>query len=272
MLFTEENLKNFKIKDGNFRHIRTRQLYHYHYACSDCGYPFLLPYKNGKYCNRKCGRSGKNNGFYNKTHTEENIIQMNIKRTGKNSPVWKGGVTSRNLPLYDTYAHQLEPIEKCVRDPEDPSILNIFCTYSGCKKQYRPNRDEVKNRIKGIDGGTQGFYCSPKCKQECTIFNQSKYPKNNKPYPSRPHQYELKIRTYNKDMGVCQKCGIGVTPETSICHHEVPVAINGLISLDDDNCWTLCVSCHKHMHKLSRCTYNEIKKNICKEVPNDRCR
>jgi len=49
------------------------------------------------------------------------------KISGKNSYLWKGGY--KNIPLYDTYAHQIEWCEKVRRSKEDENILEVKCTY-----------------------------------------------------------------------------------------------------------------------------------------------
>lgn len=68
MLFTEENLKNFRMtKNGNFNCLSYRQIYHYHYACNECGYPYLNQRKNGKYCSIKCTSHGVNNACFGRT-------------------------------------------------------------------------------------------------------------------------------------------------------------------------------------------------------------
>jgi 5-methylcytosine-specific restriction endonuclease McrA len=248
-----DNLEKLKLnRNNNFS--KNRIVFYEYDTCLGCGEPYLGQL-NTKFCDHKYAQHGKNNSMFGKKKPEWSKKMMGNKFGSK------GGYASNNIPMYDTYAHQLEPYgEQCRRNIDDPNILEVKCIY--CGKWHIPKRIDVRNRINSInDIGGNRFYCSPGCKILCPIFNQLKYPKSyryNKEY--RLHQRELKDRTFNKDNGVCQKCGIDVTLKTSICHHEIPVAINGLLSLDDDNAWTLCISCHKHVHNLPRCSYIEIRK------------
>ncbi len=50
MRFTEENIEKYKMiltTNGNFRSDATKNTHYYHYACNECGYPFL--YQNKRY-------------------------------------------------------------------------------------------------------------------------------------------------------------------------------------------------------------------------------
>jgi hypothetical protein len=294
MLFTENNLKNFRITKGNnYRNTLTKYLYYYYYACAECGYPFIHSKKSGKFCSNSCANTGENNSMFGKTgdkHPGFGIKrpEVSLKMSGENhplfgitgelSPGWKGGVWKNNIPLYNTYAHQLEPIEKCVRDPEDPSILNIFCTYSGCKKQYRPTRDEVGNRIKGINSNdTHRFYCSDDCKQICPIFHKTaknlmERDAENAGRITRPNQQHIRInqtenknRRFRENGGICDWCETPVTLEISVLHHEVPVSSNFLMADDPDNHWLLCKACNKKAHQLLNCNYYELRlRRVCK--------
>jgi hypothetical protein len=167
--FTEENIKNFKItKTGNYK--KGSNTYFYHYACIECGYPHINEKKNAKYCNHECMSISKE---WREKNSKFRTGRKTDRISGINNPNWKDGVTVNNIPLYDTFVHQLEPIEQCVRDPEDPNILNVFCTK--CDMQYRPTRWDVYSRIKGIRGNDLGkFYCSVDCKQTCSIYKRIK--------------------------------------------------------------------------------------------------
>jgi hypothetical protein len=250
MLFTEANLKNIvPTKTGSFKNIKTGMYYYYHYACAECGFPHLHRNKNLKFCTSKCSNTGKNNPMFG-------VKSPTFGMIGELSPNWKGGYATNNIPLYNTYTHQLEPIEKCVRDPEDPKILNVFCVH--CGNQYRPTRTDVKSRIQyGINGvGTHRFYCSVKCKELCPIYHQKKYYKHDKPYQNnnRPDQLEWALKIKIRDSYICQICG----KYGNIAHHIDPVVCNPIESCDIDNGITLCMRCHKQVHQLSGCTISEL--------------
>ena len=93
---------------------------------------------------------------------------------GENHPKYIGG---NDACSYDTYKIQLEYVEEVRRNKEDNRILEVKCAY--CGKWFIPKSYNVKNRIKSLNGGIgeHRFYCSEECKQECSIYNQKKYPK-----------------------------------------------------------------------------------------------
>ena len=268
MIFTEANIKKYNLvltKSGNFRCIRNNKIYYYFYACDVCGYPYLNQRKSSKYCTKRCAQTGENNNMFGKGYL---II-------GKLNPTWNGGYRTNNIPLYDTYAPQLEPIEKCVRDPEDPNILNVFCAH--CKKQYRPTIDAVSYRKYGINRNDVGkFYCTDNCKQVCSLFNQSaqqlmerdgenagRITKLNHEH-IRINQTENKNRRFRENGGICDWCETPVTLRTSILHHEVPVAVNFLMADDPDNHWLFCKACNKKAHQLVSCNYYELRlRRVC---------
>ena len=156
---------------------------------------------------------------------------------------------------YNTFVHQLEPIEQCKRNASNPNIIEVKCTY--CGKWYIPNRNDVKCRIQGIkEHDTRRFYCSSSCKQECPIFGRiSKY-KFQKGYSSREVQPELRQLVFAHDNYTCCKCN---NIKSLHCHHIDPVANNPIESADVDNCVTLCENCHKEIHKQTGCKYHELK-------------
>jgi hypothetical protein len=285
MLFTENNIKNFYIsRKGNFRKINGK-IHYYHYACDVCGYPYLHQTKNGKFCGYACANTGENNiwfGKKNPMHSLRMIGELNpmFGKNGELNPMYKGddGITINNIPLYDTYAHQLEPIEKCMRDPEDPNILNVFCTYSGCKNRFRPKASDVRNRIIGINkNDIHRFYCSDHCKQVCPLFNQSaeslmRIDAINANRIEKLNQHDLRINQkanknhrYKVNGGICDGCGIKVSLHTSILHHENPVSDNFLMADDPDNHWLFCKACDKKAHQLLSCNYYELRlRRVCK--------
>ena len=251
ILFTEANIKKYNLvltKSGNFRGTLPKNSYHYNYACENCGYPFLYAKKGGKFCGHRCSKIGKNNPNFCKTgksHQKFGVLNSN----------WKNGVTAKNIPLYDTYAPQLEPMERCVHDPEDPNILNVFCIY--CGKQFRPTRQRVQYRIKGINGNdTYKFYCCDECKTQCPIFWQKKYSKEHKPNNNRPLQKEWAslVLEQNNNEYICEICG----EYGSIAHHIDPVVCNPIESADADNGIIVCDRCHNSVHQISGCTISNL--------------
>ncbi|MCK9371509.1 NUMOD3 domain-containing DNA-binding protein [Candidatus Dojkabacteria bacterium] len=287
MIFTEANIKKHNIKitiNDNFKNIITRKVYYYHYACIECGYPHLGN-KNAKFCDNKCAKTGENNYNFGRIgelapcYGRTGKLHPMFGKTGELHPLYQGenSITKQNIPLYDTYAPQLEPIEKCVRDPEDPNILNVFCSHSECKKQYRPTRSEVRGRIYKINEDKSRFYCSDDCKQACPLFGQSaqqlmEYDAINAGNITKPNQEHIRInqrtnkkRRYESNGGICDWCEIKVTLGTSILHHEKPVSYNFLVADDPDNHWLFCKKCDKKAHQLLSCNYYELRlRRVCK--------
>jgi len=199
-----------------------------------CGQEAKYQFKNGKWCCCKTYKScpkvrermsishiGKPSGMKGKVgswsgkigpmkdrhHTEEWKRTKSISYFGENNPNWKGGYCKNEIPFYDTYEPQLSFLEECRRNKQDQNILEIKCIY--CGNWYIPPLGSVWKRMETIKGQTTGenrFYCSDKCKQECSIYNQKKYPKGFKPATSREVQPELRQMRFKIDNYTCQRC------------------------------------------------------------------
>jgi len=179
-------------------------------------------------------------------------------RSGKNNTNYKGGVTKKGLVTYKTFVDRVplidNPTELIV---EGASVLGVSCHY--CHNTFAPTRIHIVARINSITGKTTGecnFYCSDECKHKCGTFRQVKFFKgqkqgNNKNY--RVHQKEWANLIKERDEGTCLICG--EKHGIMIAHHEIPVIVNEILSLDLDNGLTLCKKCHTHIvHKLPWCT------------------
>jgi len=179
---------------------------------------------------------------------------------GENNYNYKGGISKLNIPLYETYSHQLEKYHK-VHPIEhiDLVLLGVECKY--CSKIFVPSAYAVQDRIKAIKGTTTGehnLYCSDECKQMCPIFGQILYLKGDKPYEdTRPDKLAWASLVKERDNNTCQKCG--KQNKIMFAHHIVPVNESPIISMDIDNGITLCKNCHKESHKLVGCTYSDLR-------------
>jgi 5-methylcytosine-specific restriction endonuclease McrA len=188
-------------------------------------------------------------------------IQKGMKRpniSGEKSRLWKGGVKAKNIPLFDTYSNRLITVNDVRRDPQNIEILQVKCKY--CEEWFTPSATNVENRIKAINGratGEHNLYCSQVCKTSCSIFQQKKYPKDNKPYTTRKDQKELRKYVLERDEYKCQICG---NNNNLICHHIKPVSLEPIESADLDNCITLCKECEQKVHKLPGCNFHELRK------------
>lgn len=261
-------------KYGNLRH-KTRGILYEKEECVVCKQSFLGK-KKEKCCCRTCSyvvtakyHKGKNRS----KDTRRRISEMAKKRdpstrrgpvrNGKNNTNWKGGYSSKNIPLYDTYAYQLDQYEEIRRSPEDENVLELKCAY--CGKWFVPSTSEVSYRISALKGQRVGYsehrlYCSDNCKRECPIYNKQKYPRGFKLATSREVQPELRQMVLKRDEYTCQKCN--TTDKSLHCHHISGVTLNPIESADIDNCITLCKECHKEVHRQKGCGYNDMK---CKE-------
>jgi hypothetical protein len=197
--------------------------------------------------------------FTGKKITDNHKEKLRTASIGSNNHQWKGGYSSNNIPMYDTYAPQLEPYEQYRRNEDNPNILEVKCTY--CGKWYIPKLRDICHRIAEINIGNAGhrLYCSSHCKQECPIYGRSKHYKGQNGHFSREVQPQLRQLVFERDNYICQKCEqIGKLH----CHHIKAVITDPIESADIDNCITLCNQCHKEVHKLSGCGYSDLK---CKE-------
>ena len=186
-----------------------------------------------------------------------------LNRGGKNSSLWKGGVRQFNIPLYETYAPQLEKYQPVYNiEQGNLNLLGVECAF--CKKIFVPKEASVRHRVEAINGRTGGehnFYCSHNCKKACPTYGQKLWPKGFKPATYREVQPELRKMVLARDNYKCVKCGSILEAAELHCHHIDPVINNPIESADIDNCITLCKGCHKQVHKLPGCIYQELKCN-----------
>ena len=144
---------------------------------------------------------------------------------------------------------------------DDDDTINCKCHY--CGKYYKPSIQELSCRNKALMGkmnGSCNLYCSNKCKEQCSIFNQRKWPKGFQPDTSREVQPELRKMVFNRDGYICQRCD---SEDSLHCHHITGVELNPIESADIDNCITLCKDCHNDTHKQDGCTYHDYKRKDC---------
>jgi hypothetical protein len=199
--------------------------------------------------------------------------EINIKKSRKNelNGMWKGGVKKLNIPLYDTYAMQIEKYEEIKRSIE--GYLEVRCTY--CGKWYMPKQYNVRNRIADLYYSTTSesrFYCSQGCKKQCPIYGKTaeELVRIDKIKAGlilseelpREVQPELRQLVFLRDNYTCKICG---SKHNLHCHHYEGVWQNQLMSADVDMCITLCKKCHIKVHKEPGCTYYDLRRKICSE-------
>lgn len=176
-----------------------------------------------------------------------------------------------SLAKFDTYAHQINYAEEVNRDQN--GYLLVLCVY--CGKPYIPTVSEVLSRLSSLSGKGSGecrFYCSEACKQSCSTYRQRKYWKGQKQKrlgTSREVGVWFRQYVLKEDNWTCQKCfkSKDEYPELVLhVHHIQGVAQESMLQNDIDNAITLCIDCHKEVHKNKGCTYFDYRRPECKPM------
>ena len=189
-------------------------------------------------------------------------------KIGQGNSHWKGGVTKRQLPLYNTYYSQLSYCEETRRNPADLDLLEVRCTK--CGNFFTPSLKSVNSRIAALNGWSRGenrFYCSNGCKHSCSIYRKIKYAANekqSKKYISNPNFTSEELKTWSKEVlkranNFCEYCG-GLATEA---HHIQPKKLEPFLALDPENGIACCESCHyKYGHK-EECSTGNLANIMC---------
>ena len=175
-----------------------------------------------------------------------------------------------DLATYDKFYEKLKPFyqENIKQDPNNSELILIKCYRSECENWINPTVSQVLSRYNSILGKSEGehnIYCCDECKRLCPVFNAKKYPKGFKTDDdyNREVQPELREMVLKRDNNTCQKCGKSKDEFLDIilhCHHKFPLNEDPVCSADVDNCITLCVDCHKWVHKnVPGCGYGELR-------------
>lgn len=250
---TLDNLRYSKRKESFVDITRPTRYYVYIEFCKKCGEAFLANKRSSRreYCSYLCS-NGKGHRYWDGKHlSEKHKKTLSSLLSKEGNPRWKGGVTLKKLPLFDTYAPQLEWCESVRRDLWDEKILNVKCTY--CGKWYTPTIQNVRHRLlalKKIIGGGNGLYCSTECKHLCPIFGMHKNYKFQVGDYTRESQSELRQLVFERDNWACTKCS---STYKLHCHHIEGIRWEPLESADIDKCITVCEKCHKEIHKKEEC-------------------
>jgi len=241
--------------------------YTYSEKCKICKEPFLSRLNiNNEYCSTRC--SALDRKFSDKT-----LEKMSKSHKGSKNSKWNGGYWDNNIPRFEIYSIRLNYAEKCRKNKEDPNILEVKCTY--CGKWFKPTLQQVMYRINSLEQlsgsskySEQRFYCSTGCKKACPIYGKTpetlmkedavRAGRLNWLELNREVQPQLRQLVFLRDDYTCQKCE---NIKELHCHHIYPVATDPLLSADIDNCITLCVECHKEVHKQDGCKYGQLR--IC---------
>lgn len=227
-------------------------------SCKRCGDPYLtLKHRLSKFCSKSCA-------FKDKLFSEEHRKNISISKRNEKHPRWKGGVWKKNIALYDTYADKLWCDETDYTYVDSLKILLVKC--ANCDKMFIPKPAVVIHRIRFLEDKEScesRFYCSDKCKAECPIFGQHKYPKGykrSKPYTND----ELKIwreEVLKRASYECEYCG---EPAVDV-HHIKPQKLEPFFALDPDYGIACCEKCHyEKAHSDSECNTGNLAQVLCK--------
>lgn len=245
--------------------------YVYKGVCRGCGDPYFMhKYKPTDFCSASCAISGASHYNYGKNLSSKTRKRISKSSIGEKSSQWKGGISELDIPLFDTYAHQISYVEGVRRNPKNPNWLQVRCTY--CKKWFSPKMTAVGRRaffLKGeLVSSEQRFYCSNKCKALCPVFGQHKYPKGQKPYycPTKSDYYaktELNIwreEVLKRADYKCEYCGGSAT----VAHHERPKKLEPFFALDPDYGIACCEECHYKYGHQGDCSTSALAFIVCK--------
>ena len=176
-----------------------------------------------------------------------------IKFSGENSSGWKGGVTKKNIPLYNTYAHQISYAESTRRDPKNEDLLQVKCAY--CDKWYNPRTTSIIQRIGALEGkrsGKQRLYCSEECKQLCPTFGNRKFSEQQRQIARKlflGNKYRVNLEPSNKKYTVNYDYFKNIDSEDKAYWFGFILA-DGYVSLDNHYLFGLSIIDKEHLEKF----------------------
>ena len=155
---------------------------------------------------------------------------------------------------YETYVHKLTVEESPVQGVDGGLLVKC----AKCKTHYTPTRQEVRNRVRALEGKISGesrLYCSQECKDSCEIYGISHDPYTKHASVERDPAWAKRIK--EEANYVCERCG---SKENLEAHHEIPVKVDQSLVNDETNGICLCHECHMKAHSESGCTLADLRK------------
>lgn len=246
---------------------RKRLYYKFITSCEVCGESFFmrLNYPTGV-CSTKCTNKSET------TRLKISKALMGRKKTKCECEMIskrksKGDVVKLNIPLYNTFAHQISLVEEVFNDN---GVLKVRC--SVCGEWFMAKRTSVEGRSQYIKGNIDReyrFYCSEYCKTSCTIFNKHKYRKGMNIRKSRNNKYfsDSELRVWAKQVlsihnYVCEYCG----KKATTAHHIEPKKLQPFYALDPANGVACCSDCHYNYGHKDECSTINISKVTCQGI------
>ena len=190
----------------------------------------------GKFCSHQC--------MFDSRKTKVDIICPNCKKTFKAKP-------STIKRKYKNVFCSL----KCFREYTKGLVI-LVC--KNCGKEYETHRSHIKHRGSSC--------CSRKCHWEHNTGKNNHLWKGGVKFwkrRDRSSQKYIKWResVFARDNWTCQECGARSKAGFPIIihpHHIKPYAKYPKLAYKKDNGRTLCIECHKKIHRESRITYQKI--------------
>jgi hypothetical protein len=277
--------RNKELRKGHYTYIEMDK-------CINCGESYLMnKYEPTAYCCVSCGKHGSgythskstrekigianlgNKKMLGKHHSEETkrlLSKITSSKTGSKASCWKGGVIEKNVPLYDTYAHQIDYVHE-VRSviKDNIKLLEVRC--KNCNNWFMPKTSAVQDRVGSLVGrlgGEHNLYCSDECKKSCSVFHQQIWPKDHKLRKVNKSIWytdtELKIwreEVLKRADYKCEYCD----EEATVAHHTRPKKLEPFSALDPDHGLACCKKCHyKYGHGDSDCSTGHLAHIDCK--------
>ncbi len=164
---------------------------------------------------------------------------------------------------------------------EKEKIIQVHCKNHKCKNSkenngwFTPTIYQIYYRRNCIeyDKGGSYFYCSEKCKQECSIFGKSpkqliKEDQIKAGYLEEPGYNSSEYQDWRQhilelDNNKCVYC----EKEATVAHHILPQKTHPESALDPENGIAVCKSCHyKYGHRDSWCTTGKLSTLVCERI------
>ena len=162
---------------------------------------------------------------------------------------------------FESYGNELKKYIEVRKDPNDNILIQVKC--KNCESWMNPTNIQCRLKIGALSGkfsvGAENhFYCSEKCKGECSIFNQKKYTKNEINNRLRDdsvqRQWKKLLEHESIEINGQIQCGVCETIEGPFtAHHFEGINYNPLESADIDAGILLCETCNARAHNQPGC-------------------
>jgi len=236
-----------------------------------------LGFKHSDETKQKISKSkiGKSSWNKNKKHSKKTLKILKIANKLTISQIKE---------RYPTFAK----VEEMRYEPgfKKEKVIQVHCKNHNCsnsKEQggwFTPKYKQIAYRTFSVEkeaGNEAGyFYCSNKCKHECSLYNKKvvtliKQDKikagqlKNSWYTSEEYQI-WRQQVFKLDDNKCIYCG----EKATVAHHILPQKTHPELSLDPENGLSVCQECHfKYSHRDPWCTTGKLSTLVCERIINN---